>query len=128
MMELTLLKAKIHRATITEADLHYVGSITIDQDLMDAAGLIAYEKVLVADIDNGSRLETYIIPGPRQSGIICLNGASARLVSVGDRIIVMAFCQMDPEEAVMHRPTVVFVDENNTITEITSYEEHGMIG
>jgi len=127
-LELSVLKAKIHRATVTEADLHYVGSITIDQDLMDAAGLLSYEKVLVADIDNGNRLETYIIAGPRGSGIICLNGASARLVSPGDRVIVMAFCTMSPEEAKTHRPTVVFVDENNAISEITYYEEHGMIG
>lgn len=127
-MELSVLKAKIHRATVTEADLHYVGSITIDQDLMDAAGLLSYEKVLVADIDNGNRLETYIIAGPRGSGIICLNGASARLVSPGDRVIVMAFCTMSSEEAKTHRPTVVFVDEKNAISEITYYEEHGMIG
>mgnify|MGYP003596959349 CR=1 FL=1 len=127
-MELSVLKAKIHRATVTEADLHYVGSITIDQDLMDAAGLLSYEKVLVADIDNDNRLETYIIAGPRGSGIICLNGASARLVSPGDRVIVMAFCTMSPEEAKTHRPTVVFVDEKNAISEITYYEEHGMIG
>jgi len=127
-LELSVLKAKIHRATVTEADLHYVGSITIDQDLMDAAGLLSYEKVLVADIDNGNRLETYIIAGPRGSGIICLNGASARLVSPGDRVIVMAFCVMSPEEAKTHRPTVVFVDEKNAISEITYYEEHGMIG
>ena len=127
-MELSVLKAKIHRAPVTEADLHYVGSITIDQDLMDAAGLLSYEKVLVADIDNGNRLETYIIAGPRGSGIICLNGASARLVSPGDRVIVMAFCTMSPEEAKTHRPTVVFVDEKNAISEITYYEEHGMIG
>jgi len=127
-LELSVLKAKIHRAMVTEADLHYVGSITIDQDLMDAAGLLSYEKVLVADIDNGNRLETYIIAGPRGSGIICLNGASARLVSPGDRVIVMAFCTMSPEEAKTHRPTVVFVDEKNAISEITYYEEHGMIG
>lgn len=127
-MELSVLKAKIHRAVVTEADLHYVGSITIDQDLMDAASLLSYEKVLVADIDNGNRLETYIIAGPRGSGIICLNGASARLVSPGDRVIVMAYCTMSPEEAKTHRPTVVFVDEKNAITEITYYEEHGMIG
>ena len=126
-MELTVLKGKIHRATVTEADLHYVGSITIDQDLMDAAGLLTYEKVLVADIDNGNRLETYIIAGPRGSGIICLNGASARLVNVGDRVIIMAFCRLTPEEAASHRPTVVFVDDDNTICEITSYEEHGMM-
>ena len=127
-MEHELLKAKIHRATVTEADLHYVGSITIDQDLMDAANLLSYEKVLVVDIDNGNRLETYIIPGPRKSGIICLNGASARLVSAGDKVIIMTFCRMSPEEAVSHRPLVVFVDEHNAIREITSYEEHGMIG
>lgn len=127
-MELEILKAKIHRATVTEADLHYVGSITIDQDLMDAATLLSYEKVLVVDIDNGNRLETYIIPGPRKSGIICLNGASARLVCAGDKVIIMAFCRMSPEEAISHRPNVVFVDENNAIREITSYEEHGMIG
>jgi aspartate 1-decarboxylase len=127
-MEITMLKSKIHRAVVTEADLHYVGSITIDQDLMDAAEMISYQKVLVADIDNGNRLETYVIPGPRQSGIICLNGASARLVGVGDKVIVMAFCQMSPDEALSHRPTVVFVNEDNTIAEITSYEEHGMIG
>jgi len=127
-MELELLKAKIHRATVTEADLHYVGSITIDQDLMDAANLLSYEKVLVVDIDNGNRLETYIIPGPRKSGIICLNGASARLVSTGDKVIIMTFCRMSPEEAVSHRPLVVFVDEHKAIREITSYEEHGMIG
>ena len=126
-MELTLLKSKIHRAVVTEADLHYVGSITIDQDLMDAAGLLNYEKVLVADIDNGSRLETYIIPGPRKSGIVCLNGASARQVCVGDKVIIMAFCSMDDKEATRHRPTVVFVDERNAISQITSYEEHGMI-
>ncbi len=127
-MELTVLKGKIHRATVTEADLHYVGSITIDQDLMDAAGLVSYEKVLVADIDNGSRQETYTIAGPRGSGIICLNGASARQVSVGDKVIIMAFCQLTPEEAVSHRPWVVFVDDQNAIREITRYEEHGMIG
>jgi len=127
-LELSVLKAKIHRAVVTEADLHYVGSITIDQDLMDAAGFLSYEKVLIADIDNGNRLETYIIAGPRGSGIICLNGASARLVSPGDRVIVMAFCTMSPDEAKTHRPTVVFVDEKNAITEITYYEEHGMIG
>jgi aspartate 1-decarboxylase len=127
-MDITVLKAKIHRAVVTEADLHYVGSITIDQDLMDAAGMLSYEKVLVADIENGNRLETYIIPGPRGSGIICLNGASARLVCPGDHVIVMAFCAMTTEEAFSHRPTVVFVDEKNAITEITCYEEHGMPG
>lgn len=127
-MLLTMLKGKIHRAAVTEADLHYVGSITIDQDLMDAAGLLSYEKVLVADVDNGNRLETYIIAGARGSGIICLNGASAQLVTVGDKVIIMAFCQMDADEAATHRPLVVFVDGQNKIREITRYEEHGMIG
>jgi aspartate 1-decarboxylase len=127
MMLLTVLKGKIHRATVTEANLHYHGSITIDPDLMDAAGLLAYEKVLVADVDNGNRLETYIIPGSRGSGVICLNGASARLVGVGDKIIILAYCQLEPAEAAAHRPVVVFVDAANRIQEITRYEEHGRI-
>lgn len=126
-MLLTLLKGKIHRATITEADLHYVGSITIDKDLMDAAGLLDYEQVAVVDIDNGSRLETYVIPGPRGSGVICLNGAAARLVSVGDKAIIMAYCQMDAGEAAAHQPKVVFVDENNTIVSIADREEAGKV-
>ena len=127
-MQLEMLKSKIHRATVVEADLHYIGSITIDEALMEAARILPYEKVLVADIDNGNRLETYAIPGPRGSGMVCLNGASARLVAVGDRVIVMAFCTLDPAAAARHRPTVVFVDERNSITEIASEEEHGRIG
>lgn len=126
-MQLTVLKSKIHRATVTEADLHYVGSITIDQNLMDGANLINYEKVLVANIDNGNRLETYVIPGPRGSGVICLNGAAAHLASVGDKVIIMAFCQLGQTEAASHEPHVVFVDEKNAVQEITNCEEHGQI-
>jgi aspartate 1-decarboxylase len=122
-----MLKCKIHRATITEANLNYVGSITIDKDLMDAAGLLDYEKVQVVDIDNGSRLETYVIPGERGKGDICLNGAAARYVHHGDKAIIMAYCQVTPEEAKELKPTVVFVNSDNTIKEITNYETHGEI-
>ncbi|HBP37800.1 MAG TPA: aspartate 1-decarboxylase [Clostridiales bacterium] len=127
-MLLTVLKGKIHRATVTEANLHYVGSITIDQELMDAAGLLTYEKVLIADINNGNRLETYVIPGQRGSGVICLNGAAARQIRIGDKIIIMAFGQLADSEAPAHCPTVVFVDEKNQIQEIANCEEPGVIG
>ncbi len=126
-MIVTMLKGKIHRATVTQADLNYVGSITIDRDLMDAAGIIEYEKVQIADIDNGNRFETYVIAGERGSGLICLNGATARCASPGDKIIIMCFCQMDPAEAAGHRPKVVFVDGNNRITQVAYYEKHGRI-
>ena len=109
-MYITMLKSKIHRVTVTQADLNYVGSITIDEDLMDAANLIAGEKVQVVDIDNGSRLETYIIKGKRGSGVISLNGAAARLVSVGDKVIIMSYARMDFEEAKSFEPWVVFPD------------------
>lgn len=127
-MMLSMLKGKIHRAVVTEANLHYVGSITIDAGLMEAAGLLNYEQVAVVDVDNGNRLETYVIPGPRGSGVICLNGAAARLVSVGDKVIIMAYCQLDAGEAAEHQPKVVFVDENNSIRSIASREEAGHIG
>ena len=127
-MLLTMLKGKIHRAVVTEANLHYVGSITIDAGLMEAAGLLNYEQVAVVDVDNGNRLETYVIPGPRGSGVICLNGAAARLVSVGDKVIIMAYCQMDAREAATHQPKVVFVDEKNAVRSIASSEEAGHIG
>lgn len=126
-MQLNMLKCKIHRATITEAKLNYVGSITIDTELMEKSGLLEYEKVQVVDIDNGNRLETYVIPGERNSGVVCLNGAAARYVHPGDKIIIMAYCQMEEKEAKTYRPTVVFVDENNIIKEITFYEKHGEI-
>lgn len=112
-MELTMLKAKIHRATVTQAELDYVGSITIDPVLMQSAGIHEYEQVHVADLQNGSRLVTYAIAGEPGSGIICLNGAAARLVNIGDKIIIMCYCRMDEDAAERFRPTVVFVDEKN---------------
>jgi aspartate 1-decarboxylase len=126
-MLLNMLKGKIHRATVTEANLNYVGSITIDAALMEAAGLLNYEQVAVVDIDNGNRLETYVIPGPRNSGTICLNGAAARLVCVGDRVIIMAYCQIESAEAANHQPTVVFVGEDNAIRSVARCEEAGKI-
>lgn len=112
-----MLKSKIHRATVTEARVDYVGSITIDADLMDRADMTPYEKVLVADVDNGVRLETYVIEGPRGSGVVCMNGAAARLVNKGDKIIVMTFGGYDAQEARTHRPIAVVVDENNNPAE-----------
>lgn len=113
-MLLTLLKSKIHCATVTEANLHYMGSITIDEDLMDAAGMVAGEQVHVVNNSNGARIVTYIIAGPRQSGCICLNGAAARQFVVGDTVIIMAYAQMAPEEAKEHKPKVIFPGENNS--------------
>ena len=126
-MELTLLKAKIHRATVTQADLDYVGSITIDSELLDESGILEYEQVAIADIDNGNRFETYVIAGEAGSGIICLNGAAAKCVSVGDKVIIMAYAQMAPEEAKSHKPTVLFVDDKNKISRRASYEKHGLL-
>ncbi|MCC8160506.1 MAG: aspartate 1-decarboxylase [Oscillospiraceae bacterium] len=126
-MELTMLKGKIHRATVTQAELDYVGSITVDTALLRAAGILEYEKVQIVDINNGERFETYTIAGEENSGVICLNGAAARCVQKGDRIIIMAYCSMDAAEAGEHKPTVVFVDENNKISKISSYEKHGEI-
>lgn len=112
-MILNMLKAKIHRATVTQAALEYVGSITIDRALMDAAGIREYEQVQVADIDNGSRLVTYALAGEPGSGTICINGAGARLVNKGDKVIIMCYCQMTEQEAAVYQPTVVFVDSKN---------------
>ena len=126
-MEITMLTGKIHRAVVTQAELHYVGSITIDADLMDAAGMLEYQYVQIADIENGNRLETYIIEGERGSGMICLNGAAARCVQVGDKIILMAYCDLDTEEVKNHKPKVVFVNEENKISRITNYEKHGQL-
>jgi aspartate 1-decarboxylase len=126
-MNITLLKAKIHRAVVKQADLDYVGSITIDSDLLRESGIMEYEKVEIADIDNGNRFETYAIAGEAGSGIICLNGAAARCVNVDDKIIIMAYAQMTPEEAKMHKPTVLFVDENNRIVRKANYEKHGLL-
>jgi aspartate 1-decarboxylase len=110
-----MLKSKIHRATVTEADLHYVGSVAIDRDLMDAADLLEGEKVAIADITNGARLETYVIPAPRGSGTITINGAAAHLVQAGDLVIVMNYAAMDDAEAKRWKPIVVHVDENNRV-------------
>lgn len=126
-MEITLLKAKIHRAVVKQADLDYVGSITIDAELLRESGILEYEKVEIADIDNGNRFETYAIAGEAGSGIICLNGAAARCVSEGDKIIIMAYAQMTPEEARNHKPTVIFVDEDNKIVRKANYEKHGLL-
>ena len=126
-MEITLLKAKIHRAVVKQADLDYVGSITIDSDLLRESGILEYEKVEIADIDNGNRFETYAIAGEAGSGIICLNGAAARCVSEGDKIIIMAYAQMTPEEAKDHKPTVIFVDEDKKIVRKANYEKHGLL-
>ncbi len=126
-MRISMLKCKIHRATVTQSELDYVGSITIDAALMEAAGLLEYEKVHVVDINNGARLETYVISGNRHSGTICLNGAAARHVQPGDKVIVMAFAQMEPHEAQDNPPRVVFVDEGNRITKTATYEKHGRL-
>ena len=112
-MQLTLLKAKLHRIRVTEANLNYEGSLTLDPDDMEAVGIVPYEKILCADVENGNRFETYVIPGPRGSGACCLNGAAAHMGKVGDRLIVMAFGQFTPEEAASHRPRVVFLDDAN---------------
>ncbi len=126
-MTLQLLKGKIHRAAVTQAELDYVGSITVDEALLEASGIREYEKVQIVDVNNGSRFETYTICGERGSGMICLNGAAARCVSVGDKIIIIAYAGMSEEEAKHHRPKVVFVDEDNHISRLTSYEKHGRL-
>lgn len=118
------VKGKIHRATVTQAELNYVGSITIDKTLMEAAGILENEKVQIVDINNGARLETYVIPGKRDSGVICLNGAAARLVQPGDKVIIIAYAQMNEDEARKYKPSVVFMNEDNTIKEITNYESN----
>lgn len=126
-MDITLLKAKIHRAVVTQADLDYVGSITIDSSLLQESGIMEYEKVEIADVDNGNRFETYAIAGEAGSGVICLNGAAAKCVNVGDRIIIMAYAHMTPGEAKTHKPTVLFVDEDNKIARKANYEKHGLL-
>ena len=126
-MTLEMLKGKIHRATVVQAELDYVGSITVDEELLEAAGILEYEKVQIVDINNGSRFETYTICGERGSGMICLNGAAARCVSTGEKIIIMAYAGVDAKEAKDHKPKVVFVDEKNHISRITSYEKHGLL-
>ena len=126
-MQLTMLKGKIHRAVVKQAELNYVGSITIDPQLMEAAGILEYEQVQIVDVENGNRFETYTIDGEPGSGMICLNGAAARQVQVGDHVIIMAYCQMDAKEAADHKPKVVFVDEENHISRVSNYEKHGQL-
>ncbi|OGR29212.1 MAG: aspartate 1-decarboxylase [Desulfuromonadales bacterium GWD2_54_10] len=123
-MDRIMLKSKIHRATVTGADLHYEGSVTIDRNLMDAADIVSYEKVAVWNVTNGSRLETYAIEGERGSGVICLNGAAARLVAPKDLVIIASFVNMDNEAAIKHEPKLVFVDEQNRMLP-TRKEEAG---
>lgn len=127
-MTITMLKSKIHRATVTQAELDYVGSITVDIALLEQAGIFEYEKVQIVDVNNGARFETYTIAGERGSGVMCLNGAAARMVQTGDKIILMAYTQVTPEEAKELRPTVLFVDDKNQVTKVTNYEKHGEIG
>jgi aspartate 1-decarboxylase len=123
----TVFKSKLHRATVTEACLNYVGSITIDEDLMDAADIYVNEKVQVVNNNNGARLETYVIPGERGSGVICLNGAAARLVQPGDKVIIITYAMVTDQEAKQLKPTVVFLDEQNRIAEIKTAEKHGEV-
>jgi aspartate 1-decarboxylase len=124
-MMLTMFKSKLHHLNVTEADLYYEGSITIDIELLELAGLLPYEKVQVVNVNNGNRLETYTIPGPKGSRIVCMNGPAARLTSVGDRIIVISYAQMSAEEARQHKPRIVVVDKNNEPTQILEESVYG---
>ena len=126
-MQVNMLKSKIHRATVVQSELDYVGSITVDEELMEAAGIYEYEKVQIADVDNGNRFETYVMAGEKGSGMIFLNGAAAHMVSLGDKIIIMCYAQMTPEEIKDNKPKVVFVDDDNKITRVTNYEKHGKL-
>ena len=123
-MQRHLMKSKIHRATITAADLHYEGSLTLDQDLMDAADLVAHEKVQVVNVNNGARFSTYVIPGPRGPGALQLNGAAARRGLPGDLVIVIAYAMMEEKELAQFRPRVVFVDEHNRVVRPPLRAEH----
>ncbi|WP_078432807.1 aspartate 1-decarboxylase [Metabacillus halosaccharovorans] len=118
----TMLNAKIHRARVTEANLNYVGSITIDQDIIDAVGMLPNEKVQIVNNNNGARLETYIIPGERGSGVVCLNGAAARLVQEGDVVIILTYTMIAEENITSHQPKIAIMDENNKIVEILGQE------
>lgn len=127
-MRLTILKSKLHLATVTRSDLYYHGSLTIDPNLMEAVGLLPYEAILVSNVATGQRAQTYVLPGPRGSGAIELNGAMARLGSVGDRIIVMAFAELEPEELETHRPRVVALDQRNQVVQRIEYPPMGAAG
>ncbi|QQZ11052.1 aspartate 1-decarboxylase [Heyndrickxia vini] len=123
----TMMNGKIHRATVTEANLNYVGSITIDEDILDAVGMVANEKVQIVNNNNGARFETYIIPGMRGSGVICLNGAAARLVHVGDIVIIISYAFVQEENVNKHQPKIALLDESNRITQMISYEPEATI-
>lgn len=122
-----MMNSKIHRATVTQADLNYVGSITIDQDILDAVGMLPNEKVHIVNNNNGARFETYIISGERGSGVICVNGAAARLVQKGDIVIIMSYAYVTNDEAPTHKPTVAIMDENNRIKDMISYEPEATV-
>lgn len=126
-MQIQLLKGKIHRATVTQAELDYVGSITLDKTIMEAAGIREYELVHIVNINNGARFETYVIAAEHEKGIVCLNGAAARMVQKNDKIIIMAYCMVDEKEAHTHQPKVVLMGENNEVEKISSYEKHGKL-
>ncbi|WP_270598092.1 aspartate 1-decarboxylase [Anaerococcus vaginalis] len=126
-MEIEMLKGKIHRATVTQAELDYVGSITVDEALLDAAGIREYQKVQVVNINNGNRIETYTIAGEKDSGVICLNGAAARHFSPNDLVIIMAYASYSEKDLENYSPKVVFVDDENKIKKISSYEKHGRL-
>ncbi|MGG4011779.1 aspartate 1-decarboxylase [Bacillus smithii] len=123
----TLMNSKIHRATVTEANLNYVGSITIDEDIMDAVGIAVNEKVQVVNNNNGARLETYVIPGKRGSGVICLNGAAARLVQPGDTVIIISYVLVPEEKVKEHSPKIAIMDENNRIAQLITGEKEATI-
>lgn len=124
-MRIDMLQSKIHRAHVTQAELNYVGSITIDQNLLEVSGIREYQKVQIVNIDNGNRFETYVISGAKNSGVICLNGAAARCASVGDKVIIMSYAAYEEAELEEHKPQVVFVDTSNRVSNVTHYEQHG---
>ncbi|MDU2649370.1 aspartate 1-decarboxylase [Anaerococcus vaginalis] len=126
-MEIEMLEGKIHRATVTQAELDYVGSITVDEALLNAAGIREYQKVQVVNINNGNRIETYTIAGEKNSGVICLNGAAARHFSPNDLVIIMAYASYSEKDLENYSPKVVFVDDENKIKKISSYEKHGRL-
>ncbi|KAB3530250.1 aspartate 1-decarboxylase [Alkaliphilus serpentinus] len=126
-MLLNMFKSKLHRATVTEANLNYVGSITIDEALLEAAGIYPNEKVQIVNNNNGARFETYVIKGERNSGVICLNGAAARLVQPGDMVIIIAYCWIGEEELKTFKPKVVILDDDNDIIELKDEEHHGEV-
>ena len=126
-MNIEMLEGKIHRATVTEANLDYVGSITVDISLLEESGIREYQKVQVDDVNNGNRIETYTIAGEKDSGVICLNGAAARLFSTGDKVIIMAYASYSEDDLKDYKPKVVFVDDDNKITKVSNYEKYGTL-